>query len=470
MLVRFNIKNFLSFEERVDSDSGKKLSHEFSMLPGKVRLKSEHILKNKKQNLLRFASVYGANASGKSNLVKAFKFFQNTVITGKFPVGATEKYCKINVENKSKPSYFETEILINDELYAYGFEGILSEGVIVSEWLTKISNDSEVNLFYKDGQNDNYHFNSYFAANTALDVYQQGIAGSNTLFLFEMNNNKQGFYSNNPNMLILQKIYKWISDKFEIIHPTSATKDASFLINSTSLTKVAELLNSFDTGIVSISEIEEDAQKVFETIPPQIRKDLVSQMELVSSLAKNSQLGMPYGKWSILIRNRNDILGFEMNSKLKMKAFSVQFQHRNIDSGIHFRISEESDGTARLFELIEILLSDKGKTYVVDELDRCLHPCLTYQFVKNFFEYTKQKKVQLIITTHESRLMDFNLLRRDEIWFIDKDKRGNSNIYSLEEYNARFDQKIDKAYLEGRYGGVPVFTTLFPVGGDNEGK
>lgn len=464
MLVRFNIKNFLSFEERKDSVSGKKLSHEFSMIPGKVRLKNEHILQNKKQNLLRFASVYGANASGKSNLVKAFRFFQNTVISGRFPVGAAEKYCKIRIENKSTPSYFEAEILIDNELYAYGFEGILSEGIIVSEWLTKITNDSEINLFYKDGEDDKYHFDSYFAENTALEVYQQGIAGSNTLFLYEMNNNKQGFYNNNPDMLIMQRIYKWISDSFEIVHPTSATKDASFLINSTSLSKVAELLNSFDTGIVSISEIDEDAQKVFETIPAQIRKEIVHQLELLSYLAKKSQQGVPYGKWSILIRNRNDIFGFEIDSNLKMKAFSVQFQHQNMDSGIHFRISEESDGTARLFELIEILLSDREKTYVVDELDRCLHPCLTYQFVRSFFEYTKKKKVQLIITTHESRLMDFDLLRRDEIWFVDKDKRGNSNIYSLEEYNARFDQKIDKAYLEGRYGGVPIFTTLFPVG------
>ena len=64
---------------------------------------------------------------------------------------------------------------------------------------------------------------------------------------------------------------------------------------------------------------------------------------------------------------------------------------------------------------------------------------------------------QLIVTTHESRLMDFDLLRRDEIWFVDKDQSGASNIYSLEEYNERFDKKIDKAYLEGRYGGVPLF-------------
>ena len=74
-----------------------------------------------------------------------------------------------------------------------------------------------------------------------------------------------------------------------------------------------------------------------------------------------------------------------------------------------------------------------------------------------------EKNIQLIVTIHESRLMDFDLLRRDEIWFVDKKENGESDIYSLEEYNARFDQKIDKAYLEGRYGGIPIFSTIFPV-------
>ena len=98
-----------------------------------------------------------------------------------------------------------------------------------------------------------------------------------------------------------------------------------------------------------------------------------------------------------------------------------------------------------------------------NELDRCLHPSLSYKFVETFLNLAAEKNIQLIVTTHESRLMDFDLLRRDEIWFVDKKENGESDIYSLEEYNARFDQKIDKAYLEGRYGGIPIFSTIFPV-------
>ena len=116
-----------------------------------------------------------------------------------------------------------------------------------------------------------------------------------------------------------------------------------------------------------------------------------------------------------------------------------------------------------MLDLLEIILSGEEKTYFLDELDRCQHPSLTYKFVDTFLQIATKKDVRLIVTTHESRLLDFDLLRRDEIWFVDKRKTGKSDIYSLEEYNKRFDQKVDKAYLEGRYGGVPVFSTVFPI-------
>lgn len=112
------------------------------------------------------------------------------------------------------------------------------------------------------------------------------------------------------------------------------------------------------------------------------------------------------------------------------------------------------------------MFDSKEKTYVIDELDRCLHPSLTYKFVDTFLQLAEKRAVQLIVTTHESRLLDFDLLRRDEIWFVNKRKSGESDIYSLEEYNTRFDQKIDKAYLEGRYGGGPIFSTVFPIEGE----
>ena len=247
----------------------------------------------------------------------------------------------------------------------------------------------------------------------------------------------------------------------EIVFPHTPTKEASFLINTTSMEKVVELLRAFGTGIVGIHEIAEEPEKIISRLPLEIQNVLQRQMDTMSH--ELAHLSMQGSSWSALVRTRKDILGFKITPESGFKAYSLQFAHQNIDNGIHFRFSEESDGTVRLFELIEILLSKENKTYVVDELDRCLHPSLTRKFIQQFFECTQGRAVQLIVTTHESYLMDFKLLRRDEIWFVDKKKEGDSLMYSLEEYNERFDKKIDKAYLEGRYGGVPLFSTLFPV-------
>ena len=159
------------------------------------------------------------------------------------------------------------------------------------------------------------------------------------------------------------------------------------------------------------------------------------------------------------MRSNRDFFILKMKNG-EMICQTIQFEHNSQDA--LFELSEESDGTIRVLDLLEILLSNEGKTYVVDELDRCLHPSLTYKYIETFLQLAAKKNIQLIVT-HESRLLDFDLLRRDEIWFVNKRSTGESDIYSLEEYNTRFDQKIDKAYLEGRYGGVPIFDTIFPI-------
>ena len=118
-----------------------------------------------------------------------------------------------------------------------------------------------------------------------------------------------------------------------------------------------------------------------------------------------------------------------------------------------FGTYEESDGTIRILELIDILLS-KDKLFLIDELDSSLHPLLVTGLLKIFLQSNINN--QLIITTHEMKTLDFDLVRRDEIWFAEKSENGETRIYSLEEFKdvARFDRKIDKAYMEGRFGAI----------------
>ena len=190
MLIRFNVKNFLSFSER---EEGK--SEEFSMIAGKVRNKKTHVYENDKIKLLKLAAIYGANASGKSNLVKALDFMRHTVVRG-LPKGHTDMYCKIDDANKEKESYFEVEIMLGEKYYAYGFEAVLSQSRFVSEWLIELSGDNKEKLiFSRDINEGNYEFGDVLKEKgliNKLNVYAEDIQEDDiVLLLSTMNKNKR---------------------------------------------------------------------------------------------------------------------------------------------------------------------------------------------------------------------------------------------------------------------------------------
>ena len=130
-------------------------------------------------------------------------------------------------------------------------------------------------------------------------------------------------------------------------------------------------------------------------------------------------------------------------------------------SAFDFSFYEESDGTKRLFDLIDMLLTDRPDTvFVVDELERSLHPKLTERFLELFMKAHDDVRMQLVFTTHEDTIMDQSLFRRDEIWFVERDIDNASKLYSLDRFKERYDKKLSKAYLEGRYGAIPVFSSF----------
>ena len=206
MLIRFNVKNFLSFFE---NESGQ--SEEFSMIAGKVRSKREHIYDNDKIKLLKFAAVYGANASGKSNLVKALNFMKKTIVDG-LPKGHTDMYCKTDRANKEKKSYFELEIMLDDKYYAYGFEVILSQSKFVSEWLVELKSDgSEKNIFTRDIENGETEFSSELKRDKKsyekLKNYAEDIQeDSEVLLLSIMNKNKKTLYEKYNNLKVFRNV------------------------------------------------------------------------------------------------------------------------------------------------------------------------------------------------------------------------------------------------------------------------
>ncbi len=457
MLIRFNVKNFLSFSEREDGKT-----EEFSMIAGKVRSKREHIYDNGKVKMLKFAAVYGANAAGKSNLVRAMEFMQRIVLLG-LPEGHTDKYCKISEDNKEKESYFEMEIMLGEKYYAYGFELILNQSEFISEWLVELTADNKENLiFSRDIRKGIYKFGNSVKTKgliDKLDVYAEDIQeDSSVLLLSIMNQNKKTLYQQYKDAAVFQDVYQWIRMGLDINYPDRPISDYSYMADTENVEEVCRIISAFGTGITGFKMVKVPIEKVLGHLPKEIRDDLVANIEKKTIELKSNKKVKSFG---IIMRSNRDFFIVDIDKDDNITCRTIKFSHGK--ENILFNLSEESDGTVRILDLLEVLLSRKGKTYVIDELDRCLHPSLTYKFVDTFLQLAEQKDIQLIVTTHESRLLDFDLLRRDEIWFVNKRKTGESDIYSLEEYNARFDQKIDKAYLEGRYGGVPVFSTVFPI-------
>lgn len=459
MLIRFNVRNFLSFESRKDGGT-----EEFSMIAGKVRNKKEHLYDDGKIKLLKFAAIYGANAAGKSNLIKAMDFMRGVIVFG-LPDGYTEKYCKIDPNNADKTSYFEMEILLNGKYYSYGFEVILSESKFVSEWLVELhADDTEKVLFERDIVSSTYKLGGELATKglkEKLDVYAGDIQNDGTvLFLSAMNQNKKTLYENSEQVAILKDVFMWFLSSLDINYPDQPISNYSYLARADAdeVSEICRIMSAFGTGITDFQLLDVPIEKALHSLPKNLQDKILAEIEQEQvKIRSNDKLKSV----NMILRTPANLYIMSIDRNDGVKCQTIEFCHGKKNT--LFNLEEESDGTVRILDLLEILISGERKTYVIDELDRCLHPSLSYKYVETFLKLAAEKNVQLIVTTHESRLMDFDLLRRDEIWFVNKRDSGASDIYSLEEYNARFDQKIDKAYLEGRYGGVPIFNTIFPV-------
>ena len=242
-------------------------------------------------------------------------------------------------------------------------------------------------------------------------------------------------------------IYNFFSDELNIILPNQ-NKDIKFNYFSEYRDDIKPLLQKLGLDITDLIEVDSDMSEIKDRMNP----IQYNQLKLDINDLKNN-----ISKFSVTLRIENciyTISGSKNQEELDVKVIKLT----HVNSKTYFDTYEESDGTLRILELIDILLSD-DKVFIIDEIDRSLHPSLTTRFIKTFLDIVKEKNVQLIITTHESRLLTYDVLRRDEVWFCDKMSDGSTKLYSLEQFkdDARFDRKIDKAYLDGRYGAVPIF-------------
>lgn len=442
MLIKVTVENYKSFDEK----------EELSMISSsKMQGNKNHRIKIKQTQLLKNAVVYGANASGKSNLVHAFGFIKQVLMEG-LPVGSINDFCRNKQSNRERESVFELQFTVGDSFYAYGFSAILSQRKITEEWLFQLLQDGGAHqLFIRTGSNapilgEDVKLSA--SERSRFEVYSSDFTGHDTqLFLSEMNRGKK--YDKSSKLYFFSETFNWMINNIIVLNPNMGISNTEAYYNDESLLNISKLIQTFDTGITDIKTRQITIDEMSKMIPAEIVQSIFKQLKSQMQLTNVSSIQMTWrvegGFFNVRIRE---------NSEPEITTLVLKHGKSLFD----FSFSEESDGTRRLFDLIDMLLTDRPDTiFVVDELERSLHPKLTEHFLKLFMQAHNDVRMQLVFTTHEDTIMDQSLFRRDEIWFVERDTENASKIYSLDRFKERYDKKLSKAYLDGRYGAIPVF-------------
>lgn len=442
MLVKVSVENFKSFDKR----------EELSMVSSsKMQWNKEHKIKIKQINLLKNAVVYGANASGKSNLFRVFDFIKSTINDG-LPVNSVNDFCRNSMENKSRESVFELQFTVGDKFYAYGFSAVLSERRITEEWLYELLQDGSANnLFIREGVNTptlGEKVKLTKAEENRFSVYAEDFAGQEgQLFLSEMNRGKK--YEETSKLIFFRDVFNWLNNNIIILNPNMGISNTDAYYNQESLEKISGLIQTFDTGVSQISTRVISMDELSKMIPVEVLSGIFASLKKQMQATNMPKIQMSW-------RLADGFFNIKMEGNEEPEITTLVLKHG--ESIFDFNFAEESDGTKRLFDLIDMLLTKREDTlFVVDELERSLHPKLTEHFLELFMQAHEGERMQLLFTTHEDTIMDQELFRRDEIWFVERDANNASAIYSLDRFKERYDKKLSKAYLEGRYGAIPVF-------------
>jgi uncharacterized protein len=438
MLIRFSTKNYLSFDNEVT----------LSMVPGLTRSHKDHVIKDLAWNgidILPIAIVYGANASGKSNLVKAMKCARDIIVNGTTKENeALNIVChRLNKACYEVPSKFEFEFKYNEKYYIYGFEA--DENNIQAEWLYYTSSKNNKKIFERKtltNREISIEFeNIKFKDHEEQQFFEFVAKGTrpNHLFLTE---------SIQRNIKAFQDVYSWFTKSLKIILPFDSF-DLPSDIKSTEkmLGDIARELKKYDIGITDIilkpTTFKADTSDTPDLVPADVLK-----------LGSNAQITIrgPQNRSYIVTKDENNnTAAFRLMTKHKMNG---------LNEDVLFDIGFESDGTQRLVDLIPAFASASNNSSIlaIDEFDRSLHPNLVKNIMEEFINNTNSKRGQLIVTTHESNLLDLKIFRKDEIWFTEKNNKGATSLYSLEEFLPRYDKDIRKGYLLGRFGAVPLLS------------
>ncbi len=430
MLIRFTIKNYASFLEE----------QSLSMIKGREVKLPEHINDDETSGFktLRGAVIYGSNASGKSNLIEAMGYAKN-FIAHNIKSDKDQTFKLNDVQNK-EPNNINFEFKINNKAYSYGFESQGKE--VIREWLYEIFTTRQDKMLFerspKTGEKADIKFSPKIKKEIEREEFDDLMAAArttpdDTLFLHD---------AKKRNIKLFLEPLKWFEEKLLILNPESVepfSKQRDEFMKF--LTKV---LKAADVGIHRV-ELEKE-ENLLKFMP----------QKLADRIEETLKDGDSAFVVSDSITDKKRLLVTKKQGKLC--AYRLVTIHRTKEGkDIKFELDRESDGTRRLIDLAPAFFSKNvpDRVLIIDELDRSLHPKITEMLHDAHYNDPARINGQMILATHEHYLLSQEFYRRDEIWFIEKDEFGISNLYSLSDYKIRHDKDIEKDYLLGRYGATP---------------
>ena len=440
VLLKYNVSNFKSIGHNI----------EFSMFPTTSDIDERYTKKIQTKagiwKVLKRSAFYGPNASGKSSFIESIDYARDFIVDG-IPSGRGTgvNQFKGEFEDLDQQSVFQFTFLAEDnEIYEYGFS--LDSMQVYEEWLMILTKNGFEPLFERQTDAEEktiIEITAKFARKKSknrelAELLKETIKEKqkNQLFLYKLYDN--GVRRVEPVMEWFRSIQVIFPNTKVRFLPIRISKDMDFQ------KFISNSLSKMDTGVIQVSAVSDEidfhdfAEKAH--FPKKLIQDIEEKKQGMFSIG---------GKYYI----------FGEKQENRMRLIQIKFEHRLNSKSVEFDLEDESDGTQRLLDLLPMLFAIDKKNrsiYLVDEIDRSLHTKLSKYLLKLFLENSNDANCQIIYTAHDVNLIDFDEFSQEEIWFVEKKLTGETIIKPMSDFDVKGDQDILKAYLNGRFGAVPV--------------
>lgn len=437
MLISFSVSNFRSFGEEATLNmvaSNKLAAHAGHLVP----------IGSTGKNVLRAAVLYGANAAGKSNLVKAISAAQQLIL-GSRPTSVLPSIAPFRSPGlETRETSFEFRFLIGGRIFVYGFDYLF--GKITSEWLSIVRSGADDIVLFERKSDGSASIITHAAAQRlfpddavsfkTLDKLASLQLRADQLLLnraIELPEQAQGS--------TLGAVIRWLAHDLIVLPVNHRTCDIidRLKADSSFTDFCSRFLNKVGTGVGELYVDENE------------REGRDYECKFLSEYSGHSS-------YQLFGCDSDTDIRLNPSNPNRVIVRRLWALHAARTGRFALQFSEESDGTQSLLHLLPAISSppDRNIVVVIDELDRSLHPLICWEFIRFFSESCPGARRQLIVTTHEAHLLNQELLRRDEYWFVEKDDTQQSRLTSLSEYEIRSDLQLRKGYLNGRFGAIPL--------------